>query len=68
MTRQSFSQLPILDKHGRLCGAVTWDSIGEALLHRTPTTLADVTVRSPLSLDGQDELLGFIGQLLRLNS
>ncbi len=40
---------------------MTWQSIGEALLHRTPTTLADVTVRSPLSLYGQSELLLSIG-------
>ncbi|MFE5686012.1 CBS domain-containing protein [Streptomyces sp. NPDC056512] len=63
MTRQSFSQLPILDEHGRLCGAVTWESIGTALLHRTPTTLADVTVKSPLSLYGRSELLTSITQI-----
>ncbi|MEV0282165.1 CBS domain-containing protein [Streptomyces sp. NPDC050610] len=63
MAQKNISQLPVLDEHGRLCGAVTWESIGESLLHRAPTTLAEVTVRSPLSLDGQSKLLASIDQI-----
>ncbi|GAA2657712.1 hypothetical protein GCM10010307_72720 [Streptomyces vastus] len=63
MVYHDFSQLPVLDEHGRLCGAVTWESIGRARMSGTPLTLADVTTSSPLDLHGQAELLPLIPQI-----
>lgn len=63
MVYHDFSQLPVLDEHGRLCGAVTWESIGKARMSGMPLTLADVVVQSPLDLHGQAELLPWIPQI-----
>ncbi|MEV0261956.1 CBS domain-containing protein [Streptomyces sp. NPDC050617] len=47
MMLKEFSQLPVLDDNGRMLGAVSWTSIGGALMFSPDATLADATVTAP---------------------
>lgn len=63
MVYHDFSQLPVLDELGRLCGVVTWESIGRARMSGTALTLADVITPDPLNLLDQSELLPWVTQI-----
>ncbi|MCX5529782.1 CBS domain-containing protein [Streptomyces sp. NBC_00006] len=47
MMLKQFSQLPVLDDHGRLLGVVSWLSIGQALLVGADARLADAVAPAP---------------------
>ena len=52
MLQDNYSQLPVIDD-GALKGAVTWESIALAKIHKIPKTVADAILPSPhiVSLD-----------------
>ncbi|MFM9369904.1 CBS domain-containing protein [Streptomyces sp. Da 82-17] len=60
MMLKEFSQLPVLDDNGRLLGAVSWTSIGGALMFSPDATLADATVAAP-EVPATQHLLDCIG-------
>jgi restriction system protein len=41
MVADEYSQLPVVDEHGRLAGVITWESIAHAQLVGNPKTVAD---------------------------
>lgn len=41
MVAGEYSQLPVIDEHGRLAGAITWESIAHAQLVGDPKTVGD---------------------------
>ncbi|MFI1200680.1 CBS domain-containing protein [Streptomyces sp. NPDC020883] len=47
MMLKQFSQLPVLDDHGRLLGVVSWLSIGQALLVNPDARLSEAVVPAP---------------------
>lgn len=63
MIQNDFSQLPVI--HGReLLGAVSWESISRARMHRPDATLRDATVPAiVVSLD--DEVLVHVSDIIR---
>ncbi|MEV0178950.1 CBS domain-containing protein [Streptomyces sp. NPDC050625] len=63
MVYHDYSQLPVLDESGRLCGVVTWESIGRARMSGGPLTLADISTPDPLNLLDQTELLPWVPQI-----
>jgi restriction system protein len=63
MVYHDFSQLPVLDEHGRLCGAVTWESIGRARMSGATLMLADVITRDILDLHDEAGLLPWVPQI-----
>ncbi|MFF3919518.1 CBS domain-containing protein [Streptomyces sp. NPDC001852] len=63
MVYHDYSQLPVLDDSGRLCGVVTWESIGRARVSGSPLTLADIATPDPLNLLDQAELLPWVSQI-----
>ena len=56
MALRDFSQVAVVDSHGRLIGAATWESIALALMSGQPTAVRDV-MRSAPSASPEDELL-----------
>ena len=41
MVSGDYSQLPVIDEHGRLAGVITWESLAQAQLVGAPKTVAD---------------------------
>ncbi|WP_148085663.1 CBS domain-containing protein [Amycolatopsis thermoflava] len=60
----NYSQLAVIDETGKLHGAISWESMGQARISRTVTTIADALV-SARSVDHNEDLLGQIEEIYR---
>ena len=65
MAINNFSQLPILDGEGRLCGTVSWESVGMAYLSNPRPSLEQATSKLVKEVDGDDDLLDWIPEIYR---
>ena len=54
MVENEFSQLPVVDQHGRLAGVVTWESIAQAnFRHQQPKIVGERDASEPSRLPGK---------------
>ena len=63
MLARNYSQLAVLDEHGNLEGAVSWESIGRARLTSPAATLRDATQKKVGLVDHDDDLFGHIDEI-----
>ena len=47
MVESEYSQLPVVEQHGRLVGIITWESIAYAKFRHAPRTVADAMLGNP---------------------
>jgi restriction system protein len=66
MVENEFSQLPVVDQHGRLLGIVTWESIAHANFRQQhPKTVADATLANPRTCRESDEVFPHIDDIYK---
>lgn len=65
MVAGDYSQLPVVEEHGRLTGIVTWESIAHAQLMHAPKSVASAMSRNPPTGREGEELFARIGDIQR---
>jgi restriction system protein len=66
MVENEFSQLPVVDQHGRLAGIVTWESIAQAnFRHQQPKIVGDAMVANPHTCRESEEVFPRINDIYK---
>jgi restriction system protein len=56
MVAGEYSQLPVVDEYGRLTGVITWESMAQAQLTRSPALVGDAMLTNPYICREGEEL------------
>lgn len=66
MVENEFSQLPVVDQHGRLAGIVTWESIAQAnFRHQHPEIVGDAMLTNPRICQESEEVFPRINDIYK---
>ena len=65
MVESEYSQLPVVEQHGRLVGIITWESIAYAKFRHAPRTVADAMLGNPRTGREREELFSRIDDIYK---
>jgi restriction system protein len=65
MVAGEYSQLPVVEEHGRLKGVITWENIAHAQFRGTPKTVGEAMLHNPNTGREAEELFARIDDIQR---